>query len=243
MEKRRRSLEIDENEKRTTAYHESGHAIVGLIVKHADPSRQSDDHSSRHVTWARPCSCPRKIASAIGKMSCIDQLGRLMGGRSPKRSSSAISPAALSRISNAPPQLARSMVCEWGMSGKLGAVAYDDRSENGQYLGMNGYSEKKYSEETAREIDDEVRRILDEANDKAKKIISENKDKVELLTEMLIKFETLSAEDVQKILKNEWSIEDKEQRLKQAEDLHKKAPATPPPLPPEATAKPASSPT
>ena len=134
------------------------------------------------------------------------------------------------------------MVCEWGMSARWG-LAYD-RETMADTPRPQWLYEKKYSGSTAKEIDEEVRRFLDEASTKAKKIIVENKSKVELLTEMLIKFETLTAEDVQKILNNEWSIEDKEERLKKADDLHKKSPATPPPLPPEATApsKPASSP-
>ena len=100
-------------------------------------------------------------------------------------------------------------------------------------MGMGGYSEKKYSEETAKSIDDEVRRILDEAHTKAKAIILEHRDHVELMTQMLMEFETLDAEDVRKIISNEWTVDDKRDRLKRADELHKKAAVTPPPPPPD----------
>ena len=129
--------------------------------------------------------------------------------------------------------IARSMVCEWGMSDKLGAVAYDERADSGQYLGMQGYHTKNYSETTAQAIDEEVRRILDSALEEARKIIRERHDQVELMAQMLMEFETLDAEDVRKILHNEWNIEEKRERMKKAEELHKKAAAVPPPPPPQ----------
>src|ERR1700722_17676834 len=110
------------------------------------------------------------------------------------------------------------MVCEWGMSDKMGAVAYDERTESGQYLGIGGYSEKKYSEDTAKSIDDEVRRILDEAHEKAKCIILDKRAQVELMTQMLMEFETLDSDDILEILNNEWTMEKKRDRLKKADE-------------------------
>jgi cell division protease FtsH len=127
--------------------------------------------------------------------------------------------------------LARAMVCEWGMSDKMGAVAYDERSDSGQYLGMSNYHEKKYSEATAQEIDFEVRKILDEAHQFALQIVKDNRDKVEMMTNMLIQFETLDSEDIRLIIAGQWDIEEKRQRLKLQDDLHKKPAAVPPPPP------------
>ena len=115
-------------------------------------------------------------------------------------------------------------------------MSYDEKGDSGQYMGMGGYSEKKYSEDTAKSIDEEVRRILDEAHDSAMRIINENKAKVELMTQMLMEFETLDSEDIRKIMKDEWTSEDKRERVKKADELHKKTAVTPPPPPPEATA-------
>ena len=120
------------------------------------------------------------------------------------------------------------------MSDKLGAVAYDESgSETSQYLGVGSHHEKKYSEQTAKVIDEEVRRIMDEANARARQIINEHHDHVGLLAQMLIEFETLDKEDIQKILENTWSMDDKRAKLKLQDELHKLKPASPPPPPPK----------
>jgi cell division protease FtsH len=125
------------------------------------------------------------------------------------------------------------MVCEWGMSDLLGTVTYDERSENGAYLGANNYREKLYSEKTAQEIDAEMKRILDEAYRRALDIIKEYKDVAQLMTDMLIEFETLDAEDVKKMIERKWSPDEKRQKLEDLAQLHKKKdPASPPPPPP-----------
>jgi cell division protease FtsH len=124
-------------------------------------------------------------------------------------------------------RLARSMVCEWGMS-PLGTVAYDERTGEGQYLGMNNMAERSYSEETAKQIDAEVRKMMDLAHEQAIEIINKNRDKVELMTKMLIKFETLDKEDVKEMMDGTWTDVKKEARLKATENLQRKSPATAP---------------
>lgn len=229
--KERRSLEIDENEKRTTAFHETGHAIVGLVVKHADPVDKVTI-IPRGMSLGSTMFLPKKNRVSYWKNEIIDQLAVLMGGRCAEEIFVGdVSSGAQQDIERAT-SLARSMVCEWGMSDKLGAVAYDERSDSGQYLGWNNYHEKKYSEETAKTIDDEVRSILDAAYLRAKEILQEYREHVELMAQMLIEFETLDAEDVQKIIKKEWNIEEKRARLKKADELHKKI-VTPLPPPEE----------
>lgn len=239
--KERRSLELDENEKKTTAYHESGHTIVGLVVKHADPVEKVTI-IPRGMSLGSTMFLPKKNRVSYWKKELHDQLAVLMGGRVAEEIFvHDVSSGAQQDIERAT-SLARSMVCEWGMSDKLGTVAYDERSESGMYLGMSGNHQKNYSEDTAKSIDDEVRKILDEAYATAKKICEEHRDHVELLAKMLMEFETLDSEDIQKILNNQWSIDEKRDRLKKAADLHKKTPATPPPSPFE-TPKPAIPPT
>lgn len=228
--KERRSLEIDENEKKTTAYHESGHAVVGLIVKHSDPVDKVTI-IPRGLSLGATMFLPTKNRVTYWKNELHDQLAVLMGGRCAEEIFVGdVSSGAKQDIERAT-QIARSMVCEWGMTDTLGAVAYDERSESGQY-GFGGYSEKKYSDDTAKAIDAEVRSILDTAHDRAKKIILEYRSQVELMTQMLMEFETLDAEDVKKIIKGEWSVDEKRDRLKKADELHKKAAVVPPPPPP-----------
>lgn len=232
--KERRTLEIDESEKRTTAYHEAGHAVVGMTVKFADPVDKVTI-IPRGMSLGSTLFLPKKNRVSYWRNELLDQLAVLMGGRCAEEVFvKDISSGAQQDIERAT-HLARSMVCEWGMSEKIGNVAYDERADTSGY-GMSNH-EKRYSEETAREIDAEVRRLLDEAHQRAIQIISDKKEQIELMTQMLIEFETLDSEDVRKILNNEWDIEDKRSRLKKADELHKKGQVTQP------AAKPPVSPT
>lgn len=228
--KERRSLELDENEKLTTAYHESGHAVVALVVKSSDPVDKVTI-IPRGFSLGATHFLPKKNRVSYWKKELIDQLAVLMGGRCAEEVFvSDISSGAQQDIDQAT-KLARSMVCEWGMSQNLGSVAYDLRNDSGQYLGL-AHSEKNYSEETAKAIDDEIRSIITSAHARAKEIVEQYRDAVELMTKMLIEFETLDAEDVRLIIEGKWDFEEKAKRLKVQENLHKKTPAAQPPLPP-----------
>lgn len=233
--KERRSLEIDTEEKRTTAYHESGHAIVGLVVEHADPIDKVTI-IPRGMSLGATFFLPKKNRVSMWKKEAYDQLAVLMGGRIAEEIFiSDISSGARQDIEQAT-HLARCMVCEWGMSEKLGLVAYDERSEAGQHLGMSNYYEKKYSEETAKAIDDEVRHILDDAYQTAKTIILKHREELELMAQMLMEFETLDSKDVEYIIKGTWDIEKKRQTLKAYEELSRRNPSVPPPPPPSSKA-------
>jgi cell division protease FtsH len=230
--KERRNMELDEQEKKTTAYHESGHTIVGARVKHADPIDKVTI-IPRGFSLGSTMFLPKKNRVSYWKSELLDQLAVLMGGRAAEEIFLGdVSSGAKQDIERAT-QIARSMVCEWGMSDALGAVTYDERSEGGQFLGMSGYKEKLYSEETAEAIDKEVRRLLDEGYAYALEIIRKNRDAVELMAQMLIEFETLDAEDVAKIVKGEWKPEEKREKLTRMENLNKKdQPSQVPPPPP-----------
>ncbi|MFA6916678.1 MAG: ATP-dependent zinc metalloprotease FtsH [Parachlamydiales bacterium] len=229
--KERRSLELDNEEKKTTAYHESGHAIVGLVVEHADPIDKVTI-IPRGMSLGATFFLPKKNRVSMWKREAFDQLAVLMGGRVAEEVFIGdISSGARQDIEQAT-SLARSMVCEWGMSEKLGLVAYDERSDSGQHLGLTNYYEKKYSEETARAIDSEVRQLLDNAYRRAKEIILKYREHLELMTQMLMEFETLDAKDVDLIINGKWDIEEKRKRIREAEELNRKMPLTPPPPPP-----------
>jgi len=224
--KERRSLEIDDAEKKTTAYHESGHAIVGLVVKNADPVDKVTI-IPRGLSLGATHFMPKKNRLSYWRKELLDQLAVLMGGRVAEEIFVGdISSGAQMDITQAT-RLARSMVCEWGMT-DLGTVAYDERSESGIYIGMPGTHERSYSDETAKLIDAEVRKIIDEGHGRATEIIQSNKDKVEIMTQMLMEFETLDREDVQNIINGTWDTEKKRARLKAADELHRKVPPPPP---------------
>lgn len=225
--KERRSLEIDQQEKRTTAIHESGHAIVGLVVEHGDPVDKVTI-IPRGLSLGATHFMPKKNRLSYWKKEVIDQLAVLMGGRvAEELFVGDISSGAQMDISQAT-RLVRSMVCEWGMTDALGAVAYDERSEQGQYLGMPSMHEKNYSPETAKKIDEEVRRLTDEAHDNAKKIIEDNREKLLLMTDMLMEFETLDRQDVLEIMDGTWDTEKKRERVKSDADRARKSPPPPP---------------
>lgn len=225
--KERRSLELDVSEKKTTAVHESGHAVVALLVKHSDPVDKVTI-IPRGLSLGATHFMPKKNRVSYWRNELLDQLAVLMGGRTAEEIFLGdISSGAQMDITQAT-RLVRSMVCEWGMTDSLGTVAYDERSENGQYLGMPSYHEKNYSEETAKVIDQEVRKLLDEAHEKARVLIEENKDKVQLMTDMLIEFESLDRDDVLLIMNGTWDVEKKKQRLKATEGMHRKLPPPPP---------------
>ncbi|NGX62618.1 MAG: ATP-dependent zinc metalloprotease FtsH [Candidatus Anoxychlamydiales bacterium] len=225
--KERRSLEMDENEKKTTAYHESGHAIVGLVVKHADPVEKVTI-IPRGFSLGATHFMPQKNRLNYWKREVLDQLAICMGGRvSEEIFLDDMSSGAQQDIAQAT-KLARAMVCEWGMSDALGKVTYDDNNGNNRYLGFQGSQEKSYSDETAKLIDKEVKELLESAYKAAVKIVEDNKDKVDLMAKSLIKFETLNAEDVAEIMKGTFDEKKKDERLKIADDLQKKPPPPPP---------------
>ncbi len=225
--KERRSLEMDESEKKTTAYHEAGHTITGLIVKHSDPVEKVTI-IPRGFSLGATHFMPKKNRLSYWKKEALDQLIVLMGGRAAEELFvEDISSGAQHDIVQAT-KIARSMVCEWGMSDQLGTVTYDERSESGQYLGLSGAQEKKYSNETARQIDQEVRSLIDDAHKQAIEILKQHTEHLELMAQMLMEFETLDALDVAAIMDGSWSTDKKKARLKAADELQKK---TPPPIP------------
>ncbi len=236
--KERRSMELDKKEKLHTAYHESGHAIIGCFVDHSDPIDKVTI-IPRGMSLGSTLFLPEKNRVSYWKKELIDQIAVLMGGRiAEEMFVGDLSSGARQDIERAT-NIARMMVCELGMSERIGSVTYEERSENGQYLGMSGYREKKYSEKTAQEIDDEIKRILEAGNARAKKILEENRDIVELMTKMLMEFETLDSEDVQKLIHRQWDIEEKRKRLQAQLERMKIPPEevkelVPPPIPPEA---------
>lgn len=228
--KERRSLEMDENEKRTTAYHETGHAIASLVVKHSDPVDKVTI-IPRGFSLGATHFMPKKNRLSYWRKEILDQLIVLMGGRAAEELFvDDMSSGAQHDILQAT-KIARSMVCEWGMSDNLGTVSYDEKSESGQYLGMSNYREKVYSDETAKKIDFEVKTLIDEAHKNALEILKEHKTQVQLMADMLMEFESLDSTDVKEIMDGTWDAQVKRNRLKVADELQKVSPPSPPPAP------------
>jgi cell division protease FtsH len=224
--KERRSLELTQNEKLNTAYHESGHAVIGLLVKHSDPIEKVTI-VPRGMSLGATHFSPERNRVSYWKKELVDKLAVLMGGRVAEEVFLDDSSSGAQMDISQATSLARSMVCEWGMTDALGKVAYGKSGDEGQYY-MQGPSEKSYSEDTAKEIDEAVRSLLDEAYTTATNIILEQKDKVELMAKMLMEFESLDQEDVKAIMDGSWSSEKKKLKLDNAVKAHRKLPPTPP---------------
>lgn len=220
--KERRSLEMDEHEKKMTAYHESGHAVVSLIVGDSDPIDKVTI-IPRGVSLGATHFLPKKNRVSYWKKELHDRIAVLMGGRIAEEVFIGdISSGAQNDIERAT-ELARNMVCKWGMSEKLGTVAYSEANEGSGNYHMGESHQRPYSEETAELIDVEVKTILDQANQTAKKIINDYREEIEQMTAMLMEFETLDSEDVEEIvIKKSWDPEQKRERLKKSADLYKK---------------------
>ena len=197
----RKSMVMSEKEKRNTAYHEAGHAIVGRTVPDYD-----ELYKITIVPRGRALGVtmflPEEDRHSLSRRSIISQICTLFGGRVAEEmvnGADGITTGAANDIERAS-QLARNMVTRWGFSERLGPVLYDE--EDGEvFLGMSaGAQPKPISSATAREIDEEVRGIVSDCYATARKILDEHADKLHKMAEALIELETLTPEQADDIM-------------------------------------------
>jgi len=194
----RRSMLLTEDEKKTTAYHESGHALVAKLLKNADPVHKLTI-VPRGMALGLMQQLPENDKHTYSKSYWMDQLAVFFGGRvAEELIFNEMNTGASSDIERAT-QIARRMVCEWGMSDKLGPVYYSGKEEH-VFLGKEMGKAREHSEHTQIEIDDEVKAILDSRYQVARKIITENMDTLHRLAKALIEKETLDADDIERII-------------------------------------------
>ncbi|RAI55269.1 ATP-dependent zinc metalloprotease FtsH [Roseicella frigidaeris] len=199
----RRSLVMSEDEKRMTAYHEAGHALCALKLPECDPV-----HKATIIPRGRALglvmSLPEGDRYSKHKSKLLSELAMAMGGRVAEElifGSDKVSNGASGDIKMATNQ-ARMMVTEWGMSEKLGMIAYGENSQE-VFLGHSVTQSKNLSEATAQQIDGEIRRIIDEAYAKARSLLSENIDELHLLAKGLLEHETLSGDEIRQVIRGE----------------------------------------
>jgi cell division protease FtsH len=191
----RRSLALSDKEKENTAYHEAGHAILNLICEHTDPLHKVTI-IPRGPALGVTMFLPDEDKYTYRKGELIDQLCVAMGGRvAEELKFGNVTNGAVGDIRQAT-NIARKMVCEWGMSEKLGMVEYgsDDNSEMFMARG------KSYSEETAQLIDEEIRELIETAYQRAKDILTQNRDALNLISEALLEYETLDGKQTADLL-------------------------------------------
>ncbi len=191
----KRSREIDENDRRLTAYHEAGHATVQSMLADADPLHKVSI-IPRGPMGGATFALPEKDRLYYSKKYCLAELQVCFGGRvAEELFCDDITSGAQSDIKQAT-AIAREMVMNWGMGEELGPIKYAPDLGPESYFGIG----PEYSQKTAEAIDREVKRFIDEAYTKVRDLIEANKDKVEALAQALLKYETLDAEDVKLIL-------------------------------------------
>ena len=195
----RRSMAMSDEEKRATAWHEAGHALVNVLLKHVHPL-----HKVTIIPRGRALgvtmSLPKEDMLNMRKKQAVDSIVLAMAGRIAEECvTDDISSGAAMDIQQAT-QLARAMVMHWGMSEKLGNVLYGDSQEY-VFLGRDFMRTKDYSEQTAQDIDAEVKRIIAEANKMAKELIEANRDKLEIIANGLLEYETLDGVQVEEIVR------------------------------------------
>ncbi|MFP4106275.1 MAG: ATP-dependent zinc metalloprotease FtsH [Phycisphaerae bacterium] len=195
----RKSRVIDEKEKEVTAYHEAGHALVQVMTPHSDPLHKVSI-IPRGAMGGATFSLPEKDRYLYSRNYLLDQMRVCFGGRLAEEIFCGdVTSGAQNDIMQAT-EIARRMVMDWGMSEELGLINYksDDRSS-----GQIDLSGKPFSDQTAEKIDREVRKIVDKARKDTHEIIESNRDRLERLARALLKYETLSSDEVQRIFDGE----------------------------------------
>jgi cell division protease FtsH len=194
----RRSLAMTDEDKKCTAWHEAGHALVNVMLKHTHPLHKVTI-IPRGQALGSTMYLPKDDVFNRKRKEMLDIIGVTMGGRiAEEYITEDISTGAAGDIQQAT-ALARSMVTQWGMSDKLGMVQYGDTDEF-VFLGREMIRRKDYSEQTARDIDGEVKRIIDQQYQVAKDIIDSSRDKLELIANCLLEYETLDGFQVEEIV-------------------------------------------
>jgi len=197
----RKSMILNSKTKRITAYHEAGHAIVGLNLPEHHPVYKVTI-IPRGGALGVTMFLPEEDTYMSSKTAILSQITSLFGGRVAEEiinGKDGITTGASNDIERAS-ELARNMVTKWGFSEKMGTLKYDDEDEN-PFLGRSAGSKKRiFSEQTAKQIDDEVRSIIQTCYEQAGTILAKNMDKLHNMADALLKFETIDQDQISDIM-------------------------------------------
>jgi cell division protease FtsH len=199
----RRSMVMTEDEKKSTAYHEAGHALVSLYVEHNDPLHKVTiipRGRALGVTW----NLPERDRFSMNMKQMKARLALCFGGRIAEQliyGNDELNTGASNDIQQAT-NMARSMVMEYGMSDKLGWLRYKDNQDE-VFLGHSVSRSQNMSEQTAEMVDQEIRRLIEEAETTARKVLEEHMDELHRVTKMLLEYETLTGDEVRALIRGE----------------------------------------
>jgi cell division protease FtsH len=194
----RRTMVMDDEEKKNTAYHESGHAIVGMLLPKCDPV-----HKVTIIPRGRALgvtmSLPEKDRYSYDKDYCLQLISMMLAGRiAEELFMHQMTNGAANDFQRAT-DLARRMVTQWGMSDSMGPMVYGEE-EGEVFLGRSMATHRNMSETTMQKVDAEIRHIIDNRYDEARRLLEENRDKVEAMTRALLDFETIDADQIDDIM-------------------------------------------
>jgi cell division protease FtsH len=197
----RKSMIIPYEERRNIAYHESGHALVAKMIPGTDPI-----HKVTIIPRGRALGLTQRLPidekHIYPKDYLLNNIAVLMGGRVAEEIVLQIQTTGSREDIEQSTELARKMVCEWGMSEKMGPLAFGQKEEQ-IFLGREFARHKDYSESTAQDIDEEIKRIIDNSYDRAKKILGDNIDILHNLANSLLEREALDGDQIDKIIQGE----------------------------------------
>jgi cell division protease FtsH len=199
----RRSMVMTEEEKRLTAYHEAGHALVALHVPKYDPLHKVTI-IPRGRALGLTMSLPERDRLSHSIVYLKSMLATTFGGRIAEEiifGADAVTTGASNDIQQAT-NVARRMVTEWGMSGRLGPLRYQDNQEE-IFLGHSVTQRQSVSEATAQIIDEEVRALIDEAESRARQILTDHTDQLHAIAEALLEYETVTGDEIRALLRGE----------------------------------------
>ncbi|HSV91303.1 MAG TPA: cell division protein FtsH, partial [Nitrospiraceae bacterium] len=194
----RKSLILSDEEKRTTAYHEAGHALIAKLIPGTDPV-----HKVTIIPRGRALGVTMQLPiddrHGYSKVYLLNQLAILMGGRVAEELVLKEMTTGAGNDLERATDLARKMVCEWGMSEKMGPLTFGKQNEQ-VFLGREMGSQRDFSDQIAMEIDQEVRRLVTENYERAKRLLTENMTSLKRLAEALLEKEVLDGADIDQIL-------------------------------------------
>jgi cell division protease FtsH len=198
----RRSKVMDEKDKKTTAYHEAGHALVLELIEETEPLHKVTIIPRGIAYLGATMQLPEKDKYHHAKKELLGQIAGMLGGRvAEELVFGDITSGAQSDIKQAT-KIARMMVCEWGMSDRLGPVTFGEREEH-IFLGKEIARTIDYSEKTAQEIDREVRLIIDECHQRAREIILANRNTLDTIAQALLEREVLEGKEISMLVRGE----------------------------------------
>ncbi len=194
----RRSMVMDEEERKNTAYHESGHALLGYLLPKSDPV-----HKVTIIPRGRALGVtvqlPEQDRYAYDRVYLLSRIAVLFGGRIAEEVFMNQMTTGASNDFERATQIARDMVTRYGMSDELGTMVYAE-NEGEVFLGRSVTRQTNVSEETMRKVDAEIRKIIDQQYTLARKLIEENRDKIEAMAQALMEYETIDADQIKDIM-------------------------------------------